>query len=232
MPALHAPNSLMHYGKNYYQKVYAGFENEEFAKKWALGCALVAGYTGQHFNAVLEFGAGFGQNLQIIDAAKKWAVDISLPSRRACEAKGFEWRDSLDAVPDRSFDLILSRHSLEHVTNPFEILSKLRSKAAPAATLYVTVPLDRSVAISSLDDFDEHKHLFAWSPESLKNLLLETGWMPQAISIHEGRLFRKMLPLLPRFKQCFYYGRRWISAVAPEKSAEIIVRAVPRSIDL
>lgn len=215
----------MHYVDSYYEKVYAGFDDREFARKWALGCAITAGYADLDFDAVLEFGAGLGQNLEVIHARRKWAVDVSDASRRACQIQGIEWRDSLDAVPNESFQMILSRHSLEHVPDPLNTLIKLREKAVPGAQFYLVVPLEHSLAVTSLEQFDEHKHLFSWSPESLKNLLLEAGWAPKTIRIHSGRLLRRMLFMLPRFPHAFGRARRCVTALTPSKSAEIIVRA-------
>src|SRR5689334_9931888 len=94
------------YNSKYYEDVYAGFENEAFARRWAIGCAITAGYAGREFGAVLEFGAGLGQNLSIIKASSRWAVDVSEESKNACRAKGFEWKGALAEVPDRTFDMI------------------------------------------------------------------------------------------------------------------------------
>jgi SAM-dependent methyltransferase len=220
-----SPEMVTHYDETYYQQVYAGFENVDFARRWALGCALVAGYAGRQFDSVLEFGAGLGQNLEVINARQKWAVDISDVSRQACERKGIIWQNNLDAVPDHAFDMILSRHSLEHVPDPLTTLSKLLHKAKPGAVLFLAVPLDHSLALTSLEQFDEHKHLYSWSRETIKNLLLESGWRPQTISIHSGRLLRRMLFLLPRFPETFRNARLLMSTVNPTKSAEIMVRA-------
>jgi Methyltransferase domain len=216
---------MTHYSESYYENVYAGFDNEEFALRWAVGCALVAGYAKNQFENALEFGAGLGQNLAVIHANKKWVVDISDVSQRACEARGFNWRNKLDHVPDQAFDMILSRHSLEHTPDPFSTLQKLRRKAAENANFYLIVPLERSLAVSSLRQFDDHKHLFAWSPEALKNLLLETGWTPTTLAIHNDRLMRRMVALLPRYERAFLLGRRCINALLPKQSAEIIVHA-------
>jgi SAM-dependent methyltransferase len=217
------------YNSKYYEDVYAGFENEAFARRWAIGCAITAGYADRQFGSVLEFGAGLGQNLAIIKAKSKWAVDVSEDSKNACRAKGFEWRGALAEIPDRTFDMILSRHSLEHVPEPRRVLLDLHKKSQGTQTeLFLIVPLEDSVRVSSLKDFDEHRHLFSWSPETIKNLLLDTGWQPSQIAINNGRFFRKMTAMLPDHPKLFGLGRQLINRFTPSKSAEIIVQAKPR----
>ena len=215
----------VYYNQSYYSDVYAGFEDGQFARRWALGCAIPAGYSDFSWGSVLEFGAGLGQNLEVIQAARKWAVDISEESRVACERKGFKWSSDLKGVPDQAFDMLLARHSLEHVLDPLFVLRELLVKARTAANLFVVVPLDHEKRLTSLTDFDEHRHLFSWSPETIKNLLLEAGWKPVSVKLNNGRLLRRMTALLPQHQTAFSMLRGAINKYTPLKSAEIVVRA-------
>jgi len=215
---------MSHYDKAYYDEVYAGFEDQNFSTKWALGCAIVGGYADKRYESALEYGAGLGQNLEVLSARRKWAVDINETSRLACQKKNIEWCSSLDMVPDASFDMILARHSLEHVPDPLDVLRRLRSKATRSAELFLIVPFETSVRVSSLSRFDEHRHLFSWSPETLKNLLLECGWLPHRIHVHNGVLLPRMTSWLPRFRKAFVVGRTVLNLL-PWKSAEILASA-------
>jgi SAM-dependent methyltransferase len=217
----------IHYDQKYYEGVYAGFQDQDFARRWALGCAIVGEYDRHDWRNALEFGAGLGQNLEILNASNsKWAVDVSDQSRDSCRSKGFEWRSTLDEVPDGAFEFILSRHSLEHVPDPYTVLKKLKAKAKENCELVLVVPLDHETAVTDLHKFDEHRHLFSWSPETLKNLLMETGWWVKSIDLHSGRWFRRMTnTMLPRYRLSFNLGRWLVTRCLPMKSGEIIAHA-------
>ncbi|MCQ8130906.1 class I SAM-dependent methyltransferase [Methylomonas rivi] len=221
-------NSLKaHYDASYYGNVYAGFDNDAFARRWALGSLATMGVENREYAAVLEFGAGLGQNLALIQAREKWAVDIAPESRTACEAKGFKWTDSLEAVPDGIADIIIARHSLEHVASPYETLRALRRKLGPAGKILLAVPVEAGGIPKSLTEYDEHCHLFSWTPTTLKNLLIATGWEIETLKLHNGLLFIRSLLLLNISTTVFLAFRTLTTRFCPLKSAEIIAVCVP-----
>jgi SAM-dependent methyltransferase len=213
---------LAHYAAGYYDKVYAGFSDDGVARRWALGCLAVMGLAKKDYTRALEFGAGLGQTLATVSAVEKWAVDINLQSRIACESKGFKWCDSLDSVPDLAFDLIISRHSLEHVPSPYDTLQALRRKITPEGRMFLVVPLEDAGIPDDLSDYDEHCHLFSWTPLTLKNLLLATGWKIDLLKIHNGMLFHRSLSLLGAGTAVFLAFRTLATRFGPLRSAEIV----------
>lgn len=217
----------MAYDADYYRRVYGAFADPVFARRWALACALSGGYAGLHWAAALEFGAGLGQNLAVVDAAEKWAVDVSEASRQACVAQGLEWRSGLDRVPDGHFDLLLSRHSLEHVDRPLDILVELRRKARPDGRLVVVVPIESLDLPPRLEAFDEHHHLYAWSPITLKNLCLAAGWRPVRLQRCSARGFLRMLPLAETHPGLFAALRRVADRWAGWRGGEIVIHCIP-----
>lgn len=219
--------SRSHYDASYYRGVYAGFADDDFARLWARGCLAVMGLEDRDHAAVLEFGAGLGQNLAAIRAGEKWAVDINPQSRVVCEERGLRWRDSLDAVPDGIFDLVLARHSLEHVESPAETLRALRRKIRRDGLLFLVVPIETIERPENLAHYDEHRHLFSWTPLTLKNLLLATGWRPRALDVHSGRWFRRSLSLLNVGTGAFLTFRKLVTRLTPLRSAEIVAVCVP-----
>ena len=227
----HADQGAPHYDASYYQRVYAGFDDVSFSRRWAAGCLAVMGVPDREYGAVLEFGAGLGQNLAMIRAVEKWAVDVSPQSRLVCESLGFVWRDGLAAVPDDAFDLILAHHSLEHVDSPHEVLSGLRRKLRRGGELFVVVPIETGELPSTLAEFDSHRHLFAWTPLTLKNLLLATGWRIRRLDVHSGRWFVRSLPLLGAGATTFAGVRKLVTRLLPMRSGEIIAVCAPRSVE-
>lgn len=223
------PNDSLkaHYDSSYYGNVYAGFENDAFARRWALGSLTTMGLEDREYGTVLEFGAGLGQNLALIQAREKWAVDIAPESRTACEAKGFKWTDSLETVPDGIAEIVIARHSLEHVAAPYETLRTIRRKLGPAGKLLLVVPLESDSIPKSLTEYDEHCHLFSWTPTTLKNLLIATDWEIETLKLHNGLLFIRSLVLLNSSTTLFLAFRTLATRFCPLKSAEIIAVCVP-----
>jgi len=216
----------MAYDDAYYAEVFQGFERDSFARRWAHACALVGGYADQRWNSFLEVGAGLGQNLAIVDAPDKWAVDISERSRSSCTALGFQWRADIDEVPDRYFDAILLRHSLEHLPAPAEALKKLCAKARSEARLFVIVPVETAEIPDRFDEMDAHQHLYSWTPTTLRNLCLYAGWRPVRLQSHCGRGFHRMLPLAERYPSLFLRMRRFADRHLAGASGEIVACCV------
>lgn len=216
-----------HYDAAYYDNVYAGFGDEEFSRRWARGSLAAMGLGNTEFASVLEFGAGLGQNLAVIQAENKWAVDINPQSKIACESKGFHWTDSLEQTPDGAFDIVLAHHSLEHVTSPYHTLQTLRRKATSRGKLFLAVPLETNELPEAVHKYDEHRHLFSWTPMTLKNLLISTGWKIETLKIHNGLLLVRSLSLLDVSPRAFTSVRNLLSRFAPLKSAEVIAICTP-----
>lgn len=221
----------MRYDALYYQNIYAGFEDPDFAARWATGCRVAAGIPERIAGKVVEFGAGLGQNLSVIQADEKWAVDINTTSQKSCTAQGFRWHGSVDQLPDGYFHLILSRHSLEHVPSPLEILTALHRKALPGGRFFLVVPYEGMDVPRCLDRQDEHAHLYAWSPMTIKNLLLEAGWRVQRVTVHNGLWFRRSLALLNLDPTLFRIFRSMVSRLLPLKSAEIAIECLKDGAD-
>lgn len=215
------------YDKRYYDAAYSEFDDPVFRRRWALASALTGGYADETFHAALDFGAGLGQNLACIRATEKWAVDINPVSQAACQDQGFIWSDTLDAVPDRHFDAILARHSLEHVPDPHACLEKLCAKAAPNARLYLAVPVERDDVPADLEHFDLQRHLYSWIPHTLRNLCLSAGWQPLWIRKRCGRGLHRSLVLTERAPQLFLTLRDLADRYLERATGEIVACCVP-----
>lgn len=213
--------------QTYYDKAYSDFSNPAFSRQWATACALMAGYGTQSWGNALEFGAGLGQNLCALSAREKWAVDINQASEKACTDLGLRWESSLEAVPDHHFDLLLSHHSLEHVPDPFAVLTTLKKKAVPDAQLFVVVPIEDDALPKTLDTLDLHQHLYTWNANSLKNLCLRTGWQPISLHRNCGRGLHASLPLAVSHPLWFQRLRRFADRFLPVKTGQIVIRCRP-----
>jgi SAM-dependent methyltransferase len=73
-------------------------------------------------------------------------------------------------------DTILMFHVLEHLTNPFNVLTFLRNVSKPLTTLVIEVPVLENSTTNDINGFFSVQHLTHFSETSLRNLLAITGW--------------------------------------------------------
>lgn len=136
------------------------------------------------FASLIDIGAGEGAVLQELDsfgyASEMAAVEISTSGLEAIQRRNIASLHHIDAfdgykIPhvDKSFDLGLAIHVLEHVEH--ERMFLLEAKRA-CKNLYIEVPLeltrnlDRSIRLSG-----PYGHINFYTPGSFKNLLKTCG---------------------------------------------------------
>jgi SAM-dependent methyltransferase len=85
--------------------------------------------------------------------------------------------DSLDQIPDESFDLINLSHVIEHLTNGMDIIKKLCTKLKKKGSIYIEYPGIKSINLPSgegtLNFFDDDTHVRLYSIIDLCNILME-----------------------------------------------------------
>lgn len=126
-------------------------------------------------DVVLDFGCGGGTLLRSLECARRVGVEINPVARVEASAHGIEVFETAAEVPDAVADVIVSNHSLEHVTHPFAVLQALRGKLKARGKLVLVVPLDDWRVQRSYTPQDIDHHLYTWTPLSLGNLLSEAG---------------------------------------------------------
>jgi|GEM_PF-4837071 Methyltransferase domain. len=224
MPGTEPPSS---YDDDYFAAAFAGLADPVFRRRWTCACALTGGFAGVSCRAVLEFGAGLGQNLAGLRAAEKWAVDISEVSAAACRSQGVRWHASVADVPDGHFDVILAHHSLEHVPDPHATLISLRRKAAADGLLFLAVPVEDGAVPADVTRIDFQRHLYSWTPNTLKNLCLSTGWRPLWIKRRCGRGLHCTLALAESAPRLFLALRDLADRFLPRSTGEIVACCRP-----
>jgi SAM-dependent methyltransferase len=132
--------------------------------------------------AVLDVGCGLGGMLDTL-REMGWATHGIDPGTKVA----FNRHRELLTIPDTpQFDLVILHHVLEHVIEPFDILTKLARATRPGGFLLVSVP--------NLDTLPEHgdlaycirstTHVLAYSRDCLTWLLAAAGF--RAIDIDPG----------------------------------------------
>jgi SAM-dependent methyltransferase len=134
---------------------------------------------------VLEFGCGKGEFLEMLCAAGCGRA-VGFDPSYGGEIDHGEFRDRVrierrllgsdDVVPA---DLVVSRHVIEHLEDPFPAVRGLRSATGdPAASLYLEVPHVRYVlSASGMWDLI-YPHVSYFGPESIKTLVRRAGFRP------------------------------------------------------
>ena len=119
-------------------------------------------------SAILDFGCGFGQNLQRMAEAgfvNLYGADVNAQALAHCRENGiktFDLSKSADTLTDTGvkFDLVLSTHVLEHIPKEdvIDTVGILRKILKPGGQLIVAVPNAQAFtgAYWAYEDFTHH----------------------------------------------------------------------------
>lgn len=141
---------------------------------------------------ILDFGCGIGQSIASVPNAFGW--DLSKESRIICRKRGITVFNELVDVPADSFDLVFSRHTLEHVPDPPRYLDDARRFAKQGGRLRLVLPAKERTTITTEQD-EMNLHLYCWTPQTIVNLLHVTGWQAEAVAYTPYGGYTKMLPI-------------------------------------
>lgn len=160
---------------------------------------------------VLDFGCGGGFLLHKLDARRKIGVEINPYARACAQAQAIETYESLDEVKGL-FDKVISSHALEHVPHPWEAITEMRSRLRGAESrLILLLPLDdwRSSSQRRYQPSDVNMHLYAWTPQTLGNLLASCD-----LRVVEVRVIQHAWPpfsdLLWRMKPALFHSMAFL----------------------
>jgi len=176
-------------------------------------------FTGD--SKVLEFGVGIGQNIVFLKNA--YGYDISKEALDACRKRQIPVFESLESIPNNEFDIVLSRHSLEHVPDPLESLTQMKAKLKNEGTLILVLPKDNHGKASFEPDLNNH--LFCWNFRSINNLLNVAGFKPVKNELKYTIGFNVLLPLYNIFGYRFYLNMVKITGRLSHQNGELIVHA-------
>ena len=144
---------------------------------------------------VLDYGSGTGVVTGALNNSS--CFDVSPFALRFLQCKERKVFGRCSDIPQAAFDVLVCSHSLERYPNPLETLLSFKEYVRPNGFLVLILPIERSfVPTISADD---NQHLYAWTFQSITDLLLLGGWCPcHASTIYGpfllGSLGRKLLP--------------------------------------
>ena len=186
-----APSSLDatadHYDASYFSARYGRIASDpeyhalmsQFWKATIFEPAYRFGVT--ETSTVLDYGAGTG----VVSAAMPYTVcfDTSEWSQAFLRSSGRTVLSSESEIPTAHFDAALCSHSLEHYEEPLKAIKSFHRVVKSGGILLVVLPIEKNLTVKLTADLDQH--LYAWTFQSISNLLRRGGWEP----IHGQRLF-------------------------------------------
>ena len=133
---------------------------------------------------VLEIGCGSGFFLFEVNNYVKSVTGIELTKEYVKNAndKGLSVKESLDEIPDNSYDLIFMFHVLEHINDPIIFLKDVKKKLSQTGKLIIEVPNVDDVLVSvykiknHLDFYWEIAHNYYFSKTTLEKVLDKAGY--------------------------------------------------------
>jgi SAM-dependent methyltransferase len=154
--------------------------------------------------SILEIGGALGYNLSF---AHKEGVECEMvePSnfgRERAEALGIKTYETLTSVKNKTFDMVLIRHVLEHVIDPKEMLNDAKTLLSKNGIVVLVLPIEDPLRSVSKNDIDNH--LFCWNPQSIANLCQACGYTKIEVSINWFNGKRLFMPIWRRGKRELY----------------------------
>src|SRR5215467_4091579 len=201
-----------HYGHDYHRSITAAADSSKH--RWSLQNETIARY--QAGGRLLDLGCSAGAFLSTMrgDAWSLFGIEISPEeASHARERAGAEVfvGDIFDApFEPASFDVITSFDVLEHLYQPKRVIRQVYSWLKPGGIYYVAVPNVESWESHLFKSYwyglEMPRHLFMYSPTSLRKLATDAGFCellcstPPA-SYAENSLYYLWGELLKRFSR-------------------------------
>jgi 2-polyprenyl-3-methyl-5-hydroxy-6-metoxy-1,4-benzoquinol methylase len=151
---------------------------------------MVENITGKNNGNILDLGCGTGAFLNVMKKAN-WKITGLEPDEtargKAQELYGLHLdnAEKFYGLPAESFDAITMWHVLEHVHELHEYINQLRRLLKPNGKLFIAVPnytcYDEKVYKEFWAAYDVPRHLYHFSPASMKKLLSLHGLVIETI---------------------------------------------------
>ena len=135
---------------------------------------------------VLEIGCGPGYFLNVLKdlgwqpTGLEWDAEFARRVSRDTGIPVLETPESLDEVPDETFDAVVLWHVLEHVPDPVWMMLQARRVLKRGGELRLEVPNALSLSATLLKPYwtgiAEPRHFFHFSPRTLAMVLQAAGW--------------------------------------------------------
>jgi 2-polyprenyl-3-methyl-5-hydroxy-6-metoxy-1,4-benzoquinol methylase len=172
------PDYQKYHGDDVYKKYEKHFVNF-YIKRFDIISKFVS-----KIGAVLDIGCSRGTFLEIFKNAgwEAWGIESSGSAKFAKRRgiKVFKKRFEDVSLPEKYFDLVILNHTLEHVENPVEVLSKIKRILKNDGLVFVDVPnfgsLSAKILKSKWPYILPEEHIHHFSQKSIKMLFDSCGY--------------------------------------------------------
>ncbi len=126
-------------------------------------------------DVVFEYGVGSGLNLTSLVCRARYGFDINLSAIGIARQHGVEIVETCDGV-EAAYDVVICHHVLEHLLAPADTLATLRRLLRVGGKLLLFVPYEEQRRYQRHIASDKNHHLYSWTPHTLANLVIESGF--------------------------------------------------------
>ena len=134
---------------------------------------------------LLDIGCGSGDFLSFMEKNffDVFGVENNNTALKICAKKKLKVYNSLEALSDKSFDVITLWHVLEHLPKPEEVIANIHDLLASNGVLVLAVPNfsshDRLHYQHNWAALDVPRHRWHFTPEGLEQMLSKAGFKLQ-----------------------------------------------------
>jgi 2-polyprenyl-3-methyl-5-hydroxy-6-metoxy-1,4-benzoquinol methylase len=131
---------------------------------------------------LLDIGCGAGSFLSFMKKKNfnVFGVEKNTTALEICAKKKLKVYNSLESLPNITFDIISLWHSLEHLPQPEEVIEKTHDLLTSKGVLIVAVPNfsshDRLHYKNNWAALDVPRHLWHFTPEGLEEMFSKAGF--------------------------------------------------------
>jgi len=209
--------------KNEYEEKYHEHSHKNLLSdmSYYLARADIAKYVyfkGVTDERVLEIGMGMGQNIALLK--NSWGYDVSKFALIKAKQMGIKVISNLKDC--KNFDIVFSRHVLEHCEEPARELRKMRDCLREKGKLILVVPIESQKKVPLI--LSQNQHIYSWNFQTINNLLIKTGFKPIKNSFYRGTGYKK-LQFLHKISVKMYAGATYLASFY-SGSRELIVEAI------
>lgn len=147
--------------------------SEVTADERVLDVACGPGLVVCAFARLAREATGVDMTPAMLDQARRHATELGVANVRwqLAEIPPLPWADD-------SFDVVVSRYALHHMTDPLAMLREMVRVCAPGGRVVVcdlALAPDKVEAFNAMDRLRDPSHVRAYSPDDLRELYLEAG---------------------------------------------------------
>jgi SAM-dependent methyltransferase len=176
-------------------------------------------------HVVVDFGCGGGYLLAGLPGTQKIGVDPSPLARIEAARQGISVVASVTDLAEASADVVVSNHALEHTLSPLDELQGIARILRPGGRLVLALPIDDWRSQRDPDPNDPDRHLYAWTPRLIANLLSEAGFEVERAHVVTRAWHPRVTPLLKRLPAPLYaLAARTLSVALRRRELHAVAR--------